>query len=111
MKNMPDMFSINIVYLQISPFKAVILYIFLIELLSMLASPQIKTVKPPYKKPSISERSSFLHRRSVKIQFVWQKLSYHILLVGLLQRHVGLRDSSKKYQKSFVCLRKMCLMV
>ena len=129
MKNMPDMFSIDIAYLQISPFKELILYsfwaitpkkklaniqrwdIFLIEVLSMLASPQIKTVKPPYKKPSISERSSFLHRRSVKIQFVWQKLSYHILLVGLLQRQVGLHDSSKKYQKSFVCLRKMCLMV
>ena len=78
MKNMPDMVSIDIAYLQISPFKAVILYsfwaipqkkkksanierwnIFLIELLRMLASPQIKTVKPPYKKPSISERSSF----------------------------------------------------
>ena len=28
MKNMPDMFSINIAYLQISPFKAVILYSF-----------------------------------------------------------------------------------
>ena len=117
MKNMPDMFSIDITYLQISPFKAVILYsfwaitpkkklaniqrwnIFLIEVLSMLASPQIKTVKPPYKKLSISERLSFLHQR------------YHILLVGLLQRQVGLHDSSKKYQKSFVCLRKMCLMV
>ena len=77
----------------------------------MLASPQIKAVKPPYKKPSISERSSFLLRRSVKFQFIWQKPSYHILLDGLLQRQVGLRDSSKKYQKSFVCLHKMCLMV
>ena len=28
MKNMPDMFSIDITYLQISPFKAVILYTF-----------------------------------------------------------------------------------
>ena len=28
MKNMPDMFSIDIAYLQISPFKAVILYSF-----------------------------------------------------------------------------------
>ena len=31
-------------------------------------------------------------------------------LAGLIQKHVGLRDSSAKYQKSFVCLRKMCLM-
>ena len=31
-------------------------------------------------------------------------------LAGLLQKHVGLRDSSSKYQKSFVCLRKMWLM-
>ena len=31
-------------------------------------------------------------------------------LAGLLQKHVGLRDSSAKYQKSFVCLRTMCLM-
>ena len=29
---------------------------------------------------------------------------------GLLQKHVGLRDSSAKYKKSFVCLGKMCLM-
>ena len=31
-------------------------------------------------------------------------------LARLLQKHVGLRDSSAKYQKSFVCLRTMCLM-
>ena len=30
--------------------------IFCIEALSMLASPQIKMVKPPNKKPSISDR-------------------------------------------------------
>ena len=84
MKNMPDTFSIDFACLQIAPFKAVILYsfllkmrattgntsavrrlkvsgpflqiksanihrwnIFLIEALSMLASPQIKTVEPP----------------------------------------------------------------
>ena len=77
----------------------------------MLASPQIKTVKPADKKPDISDRSSFLRRRSVKFQFVWQKLSYNITLAGLPQKYVGLRDSSAKYQKSFVRLRKMCLMV
>ena len=32
-------------------------------------------------------------------------------LAGLLQKHVGLRDSSSEYQKSFMCWRKMCLMV
>ena len=86
--------------------------IFLIEALSMLASPQIKTVKPPDEKPgTCSDRSSFLHRRVVKFQFVWQKLCYNISLAGLFQKHVGLLDSSAKYQKSFVCLCKMCLMV
>ena len=48
--------------------------IFLIEALSMLASPQIKTVKPPDKKPGISYKPSFFSRRSVRFQFVWQKL-------------------------------------
>ena len=38
-----------------------------IEALSMLVSPQIKTVKPPDKKPGISDRSSFLRRRSFNI--------------------------------------------
>ena len=36
---------------------------------------------------------------------------YNIPLAGLLQKHVGLRDSSSEYQKAFVCWRKMCLMV
>ena len=86
-------------------------HIFLIEALSMLASPQIKTVKPPDKEPGIFDRSYFFSWRSVKFQFVGQKLCYNIPLAELLQKHVGLRDSSAKYQKSFVCLRKMCLMV
>ena len=72
----------------------------------MLASPQIKTVKPPYKKRGISDRSSFLHRRTVKFQFVCQKLCFNIPLAELLQKHVGLLDLSAKYQKSLVCLRK-----
>ena len=86
--------------------------IFLIKAPSMLASPRIKTVKPLDKKPGTCfDRSSFFHGRVVKFQFVWQKLCYNISLAGLLQKHVGLLDSSAKYQKSFVCLRKMCLMV
>ena len=40
-----------------------------IEALSMLVSAQIKTVKPPDKKPGISDRSSFLRRRSVDDSF------------------------------------------
>ena len=40
----------------------------------MLASPRINTVKPPDKKPGISDRSSLLRQRRLKIQFVWQKL-------------------------------------
>ena len=58
MKNMPDTFSIDFACLQISPFETVILY-------SFWDIPQIKTVKPPDKKPSISDRYSFLCRRSV----------------------------------------------
>ena len=65
----------------------------------MLASPQIKTVKPADKKPCFSDRLSFLPRHSIKFQFVWQKLCYNILLAGLLQKYVGLCDSYAKYQK------------
>ena len=68
--------------------------IFLIQGLSMPASPQIQTVKLPDKKPGISDKSSTMRRRSVKFQLVWQ----------MLQKHVGSRDSYPKYQKSFVCL-------
>ena len=80
------------------------------KLLSMLGSPQIKTVKLPDKKPGISDRLSLLRRRSGKIQFVWQKLCYSIPLADMLQKHIGLCDSSAKRQKSFVCLRKICRM-
>ena len=129
MKNMPDTFSIDFECLQISPFETVTLYSFwaFLQIKSpnkraqlehipnrstKLASPRIKTVKPPDKKPgTCSDRSSFLHRCVVKFQFVWQKLCCNISLAGLLQKYVGLLDSSAKYQKSFVCLRKMCLMV
>ena len=72
----------------------------------MLATPQITR-----EKPGISERSFFLRRRSVKFQFAWQKLCYNIPLAKLLQKLPGLRDSSSEYQKSFVCWRKMFLMV
>ena len=46
---------------------------------------------------------------ALNFQFVWQKLYYNVPLAGLLQKHVGLCDSSTKYQKSFLC--KMCFMV
>ena len=65
----------------------------------MLASQQIKTVKPPNKKPGFSDRLSLLPRHSVKFHFVWLKLCYNILLAGLLQKYVGLCDSCAKYQK------------
>ena len=78
MKNMQDTFSIYFACLQIPPLilkqwiytvsgpflqiKWANMHrsnIFLIEALSMLASPQIKTVKPSDKKPGISDRSFF----------------------------------------------------
>ena len=72
----------------------------------MLASPQINTVKHPNKKPGISDRSSLLRQRRLKIQFVWQKLCCSIPLAGLLQKHIGLRDSSAKCKSpSCVCAR------
>ena len=77
----------------------------------MLALPRIETVKPLIKKPGISDRLSSLRRRRVKFQFDWQKLCYNIPLAGLLQKHVGLLNSSSEYQKSLMCWRKMCLMV
>ena len=76
------------------------------KLLSMLGSAQIKTVKLPDKKPGISDRSSLLRRRSVKIQFVWQKLCYSIPLAGLLQKHIGLRVHPQNAKNpSCVCAR------
>ena len=112
MKNTQDTFSIDFACLQIQyllskqwiytvsmPFLQITLAnihrwnIFIIEVLSMLASPLIKIIKPPDKKPGISDRSSF---------WVSIVLSYNIPLAGLLQKHAGLCDSSTKYQKSFV---------
>ena len=125
MKNMPDTFSIDFACLQISPFEAVILYSFWaippnkiwkhvqVKHLPgecLLALPQIKMAKRPIKSHA-SDRSSFLHQHCVKFQFVWHKLFYNIPLAKLLQKHVGLRDSSAKYQKSVLCLHKICLMV
>ena len=127
MKNMPDTFIIYFAsclriskqwfytvsgpFLQIKSANMHRWNIFLIEALSMLASPQIKTVKPPDKKPGISDKSSFFRRRSFQFQFVWQKLCYNIPLAGLLKKPVGLPDSSSEYEKSFVCWREMCPMV
>ena len=87
MKNMQDTFSIDFACLQIQyllskqwiytvsmPFLQIKSAniprwnIFIIEVLSMLASPLIKMVKPPDKKPGISDRSSFLRQRSVELQ-------------------------------------------
>ena len=119
---MPDTFSIDFACLQISSFEKVILYSFWdippVKIgkhaqvkhfpnpsAKRARLPQIKTVKLPDKKPGISDRSSFLRRRSVKFQFVWPNcVQYNIPLAGLLQKHVGIRDSSATYQKCFVCL-------
>ena len=79
---MADTFSINFACLQISSFEKVILYSFWdippVKIgkhaqvkhfpnpsAKHARLPQIKTVKPPDKKPGISDRSSFLRRRSV----------------------------------------------
>ena len=84
MKNMPDtsisrvyqyllsaqwFYTVSGTFLQKKSANMLGWNIFLIQGLSMLASPQ--TVKPPDKKPGISVKSSFMRRRSVKFQFVW----------------------------------------
>ena len=115
-------FSIDFACLQISSFEKVILYSFWdippVKIgkpaqvkhfpnpsAKHARLPQIKTVKLPDKKPAISDKSSFLRRRSVKFQFVWPNcVQYNIPLAGLLQKHVGIRDSSATYQKWFLCL-------
>ena len=81
MKNMPDtsiscvykylllerwFYTVSGTFLQIESANILGWNIFLIQGLSMLASPQIQTVKPPDKKPGISDKSSFMRRRSVK---------------------------------------------
>ena len=127
MKNMPHTFSINFTCLQITLFETGILYsfwaippnktdmhrwnIFLIAVVSMPSSPQIKMVKPPKKRQAFLTGCLFCVGVALNFQFVWQKLCYNIPLARLLQKYVGLCDSSAKYQKSFVCLCKMCFMV
>ena len=65
-------YTVSGTFLQIKSADMLGWNIFLIQGLSMLASPLIQTVKPPDKKPGISDKSSFMRRRSVKFQFVWQ---------------------------------------
>ena len=81
MKNMPDTSLLRVykylllerwfytasgTFLQIKSANMLGWNIFLMQGLSMLASPQIQTVKPPDKKPGISDKSSFMRRRNVK---------------------------------------------
>ena len=119
MKNMQDTFSIDFACLQIQyllskqwiytvsmPFLQITLAnihrwnIFIIEVLSMLASPLIKIIKPPDKKPGISDRSSFLGQRSVELQHspCWAA-SKACWLMWFIH----------KIPKNPLCLLKMCL--
>ena len=81
MKNMPDtsisrvykylhsekwFYTVSGTFHQIQSANVLGWNIFLTQGLSMLASPQIQTVKPPDKKPGISDKSTFMRRRSVK---------------------------------------------
>ena len=59
-------YTVSGTFLQIKSADMLGWNIFLIQGLSMLASPQIQTVKPPDKKPGISDKSSFMRRRNVK---------------------------------------------
>ena len=65
-------YTVSGTFLQINSANMLRWNICVVEALSMLTSLQIKTVKPPDKKPGISDRSSSLRRRRVKFQFVWQ---------------------------------------
>ena len=71
----------------------------------MLASQQINTVKPPDKKPGISEGHLFCVGVALKFNSFGRNC-YSIPLAGLLQKHIGLRDSSAKCKNPWcVCAR------
>ena len=105
-----DFYTVSGPFLQIKSANMHRWNIFLIEALSILSLPQIKTVNLPIKS-KVFLTGRLLGQRSVKFQFVWHKLCYNIHLAGLLQKRVGSRDSSPKYQNSLLCLQKMCLML
>ena len=126
---MPDTFSTDFVCLQISPLETVILHNFWdihpnsigkhaqVKHFANGSAKQarlttIKPVKPPDKKPGISDRSSLLRRRSVKFQFAWQKRCYNIPLAELLQfKSMLAYVMYPQNAKIPSCVCAMCLMV
>ena len=122
---MPDTFSIDFACLQISSFEKVILYSFWdippVKIgkhaqvkhfpnpsAKRARLPQIKTVKLPDKKPGISDRSSFLRRRSVKFLV---RLAESVLQNSpgrAASKATWLHYSSSGYTKNCSCVCARC---
>ena len=82
--------------------------IFRIEVLSTPSSPQIKTVKPPDKKPGISDRSSFLLRRSVKFLVRLAETVLQNSPGRAASKATWLHYSSSGYTKNCSCVCARC---
>ena len=82
--------------------------IFLIQGLNMLASPQIQTVKPADKKSGISDKSSFMRRRSVKFQFVWQNCVTTFPWPGCFKSMLACLFHPQNTKNPFMCLALYC---
>ena len=128
MKNMPDIFSLDFMCFQTSPFETLILCTCITVMGTFF---QIKSA-------NVHRWNSgkHVHFNSDHRKFLTQVISLHlcsinfnlfgrnsvslfktpqtseinnIALAGLLQKHVSLGDWSSKHQNSFVCLHKTCL--
>ena len=82
--------------------------IFLIEVLSTPSSPQIKIVKPPDKRPGISDRSSFLLRRSVKFLVRLAETVLQNSPGRAASKATWLHYSSSEYTKNCSCVCARC---
>ena len=128
MKNMPDIFSLDFMCFQTSPFETVILCtcitvmgtFFQIKSANMHRWNSGKHVHFNSDHRKFLTRVISLHlcsinfnlfgRNSVSLFKTPQTSEINnIPLAGLLQKHVSLGDWSSKHQNSFVCLHKTCL--
>ena len=121
MKNVPDKFSMILhvyKYLLLKQWFYTVSRtnmhswnIFLIEALSMLTSPQIKMVKLLNKKPGISDRSSFCVSIALNLNWFERNCVTTFPWRGCFESMLAYVIPQQNYQKSFVSLNKMCLMV
>ena len=125
MKNMPDIFSLDFMCFQTSPFETLILCTCITVMGTFF---QIKSANMHR-----WNSGKHVHFNSDHWKFLTRVISLHLCginfnlfgrnsvslfqtseinnipLAGLLQKHVSLGDWSSKHQNSFVCLHKACL--